>query len=86
MVVGVYFITCGGLIPSGILFSATCEAELNCVIAVLTSAPGCKNTFITPTPYNDCDSICSTSFILAEYARSAIETIRFSTSLAGIPL
>src|SRR5580704_17289273 len=54
-------------------------------IAPLISAVGCRNTLITATPFNDCDSICSMLLTIVVSDRSKIETTRVSISAGGRP-
>jgi len=47
--------------------------------------PGWKKTLMTPTPVNDCDSMCSMSFTVVVIARSLIVTMRFAISSGVSP-
>src|ERR1700686_1918048 len=55
-------------------------------IAPSIFALGCKNTLITATPFNDCDSICSMLLTLVVRERSKMETIRVSISVGAKPV
>src|ERR1700731_4374874 len=55
-------------------------------IAPSIFAVGCRNTLITATPFNDCDSMCSMLFTLVVRERSKMETIRVSISEGARPV
>ena len=48
-------------------------------------SPGWKKTLMTPTPVNDCDSMCSMSFTVVVIARSLIVTMRSAISSGVSP-
>src|SRR5258706_12648827 len=54
-------------------------------IAPLISAVGCRNTLMTATPFNDCDSMCSMLLTLVVRERSKMETMRVSISEGARP-
>ena len=78
--------TSGGVVPCGMDLTATCAIAVICAIAISTLTFGWKNTFTSPTPFNDCVSVCSTSLTVVVSERSKPVTMRLFMSSAGRPV
>ena len=76
----------GGVNPAGRPRKRVWAIAVIWATAISILAFGWKNTLMTPTPYMDCDSMCSMSLTVVVKARSVIVTTRFSISSGEIPV
>src|SRR6266567_8728845 len=81
-----YVIISGGVVPGGRPRTMTCMLAVTCESAVWMFAPWRKKILTTPTPFTDCDSMCSISLTVIVVTRSELLTMRSAISLGAKPL
>ncbi len=76
----------GGVVPGGMMRSNVWLMAVTSATPASIFASGWKKTRISPTPFSDCDSMCSMLFTVVVIARSETVIIRPSTSLGERPV
>ena len=75
----------GGVVPGGRPRTVVCTIAVTWESAIWMLAWGRKKILITPTPFTDCDSMCSISLTVIVMPRSELVTMRSAISLGAKP-
>ena len=81
----VYWMISGGVVPGGRLRTVVCTMAVACASAVWMFACGWKKILMTPTPFTDCDSMCSMLLTVMVMPRSELVMMRSAISSGANP-